>query len=75
MSAAGTKCDKCDGKGEIDCPDCHGEGLFACTRGCHEVTCERCHEVGSVSCPKCDGLGTPEPRASWAREVAAGGES
>lgn len=46
-------CKRCDDKEEIECPNCHGTGLFECTLGCHEVTCETCYESGSVPCPAC----------------------
>lgn len=38
-------CERCNGDGQIPCPDCEG------------VACDLCDEEGTVQCPDCKGEG------------------
>ncbi|MER7280556.1 hypothetical protein ABT369_39565 [Dactylosporangium sp. NPDC000244] len=33
---------------EVDCPDCHGEGVVFCHQGCHKQDCDACDGTGAV---------------------------
>lgn len=52
------ECNKCDGKGKVDCPvyGCDG-GKLKCTAGCDDgkLTCTSCNGSRSVICSNCNG--------------------
>lgn len=53
MSKKREKCFECDGRGEYDCPKCHGDGeCIECGAECKE-----CDGDGAVKCEVCDGTG------------------
>lgn len=70
-ASAAVACSACKGSGEVECPDCHGNGLFTCNQGCHEVTCQRCEEAAAAPCKRCDGSGEEPPGTPSASAEAA----
>jgi DnaJ-class molecular chaperone len=58
------KCLRCDGKGRIDCPVCHGKGKVRAqdtgTGSKHQwEVCPNgeCRGLGKITCPECQGSG------------------
>ncbi|MBR6510446.1 MAG: hypothetical protein IKT38_07560 [Clostridia bacterium] len=48
-----TRCSKCNGSGDMDCPNCNGTGYNPYGGQCH-----RCYGEGTVTCDRCGGSGT-----------------
>ena len=48
---AGVNCTRCNGRGTITCPKCHGGIIF------EYPSCSVCHGVNEIQCPAC--LGRP----------------
>jgi len=48
-------CDFCKGKGEVNCPECDGDGTIDCERclGVGDITCRTCDGDEQVDCPDC----------------------
>lgn len=54
-------CRKCNGRGEITCPDCNGDGKDerdVCYSDDYRWReCYRCNGRGTITCPDCNGKG------------------
>ncbi len=55
-------CEECGGAGEIDCPECEGEGQGEVDEEGNdiEVECDECNGRGIIECPECYGRGEVE---------------
>lgn len=74
----GYECASCNGKANITCSDCAGEGSRKIAGG-PEKKCSQCDGKGTVRCPACEGKGglliapqTAERRPATGRVVSVG---
>ncbi|MEL7562396.1 hypothetical protein [Dehalogenimonas sp. 4OHTPN] len=53
-------CARCEGSGQIGCPDCRGTGIITRPRDFDEErrTCPACKGTGKNRCHACSGTGT-----------------